>query len=272
MRPLAHHNLTFNNVTTQNKSNALCRTLCSVFISMSCICYSHFANAEPTQNLAALWQAQNEAATQTELQSTLPTVEQSHLAEQLKVGDLVFIRVLAKPFLEVAAATHSWTNHVGIVTKADKINPTISESTFPFSRKTTLTKFVARSDNGRVAITGLNTPLTPEQEALIEQAAQQRNGIFYDTGFNLHSKRQFCSRFAHEVLEQATGVQVGKIETFKDMFDQGLANDAQINLGFWKKWYLGNIPWQRETITPASMLNSSATIQVFDGEVVKNKG
>ena len=38
------------------------------------------------------------------------------LAPALNVGDVVFIRVAARPFREVAAATDSWTNHVGIVT------------------------------------------------------------------------------------------------------------------------------------------------------------
>jgi hypothetical protein len=39
----------------------------------------------------------------------------------MKVGDLVFIRVGVRPFLEVADATDSWTNHVGIaVATADR--------------------------------------------------------------------------------------------------------------------------------------------------------
>jgi hypothetical protein len=38
----------------------------------------------------------------------------------LQVGDLVFIRVPHKPFREVAAATGSWTNHVGIVVDTDR--------------------------------------------------------------------------------------------------------------------------------------------------------
>jgi len=63
------------------------------------------------------------------------------LAPRLAVGDVVFIRVTARPFREVADATGSWTNHVG---------------------------------------------------------------VFYDTGFNLHSRRQFCSRFVREVLARHT--------------------------------------------------------------------
>src|SRR4051812_34362215 len=64
------------------------------------------------------------------------------LAGKLQVGDLVFIRVSARPFREVAAATNSWANHVGVVSElADGSDnaggPMIAESTFPFSHTTT---------------------------------------------------------------------------------------------------------------------------------------
>jgi len=37
---------------------------------------------------------------------------------------------------------------------------------------------------------------------------------FPHTGFDLHSPGQFCSRFVREVLLEATGVEVGEVETF----------------------------------------------------------
>ena len=51
----------------------------------------------------------------------------------------------------------------------------------------------------------------------MRRAARQRLGRFYDTGFNLWSQRQFCSRFVREVLQEATAQSVGDIETFADL-------------------------------------------------------
>ncbi|SFN39177.1 Permuted papain-like amidase enzyme, YaeF/YiiX, C92 family [Formivibrio citricus] len=189
-------------------------------------------------------------------QSTLEDI-----AEQLQVGDVVFTRIKVRPFLKVAAATGSWTNHVGIVTDISGSEPQISESTFPLSRTTPLSKFVARSESGRVAVARLKTEISPEQQTGIRQAAKKRSGILYDTGFNLHSSRQFCSRFVREVLAESTGVHVGKVENFATL----LAQRPDTDLGFWKLWYFGRIPWQRETVTPASILNSPALQIVFDG-------
>lgn len=203
-----------------------------------------------------------DAATAREAQRPPAPSSASQLAPQLRVGDLVFIRVPAKPFREVATATGSWTNHVGIVTDVDGEQPQISESALPFSRRTTLKSFMARSENGRLAVMRMQTPLSPGQQQAVATAAAQRMGVLYDTGFDLHSrKRQFCSRFVREVLQQATGTQVGDVQTFAGM----LAQHPGADLGFWKLWYFGRIPWQRETVTPASVLRSPALRVVFDG-------
>ena len=193
----------------------------------------------------------------------LPAVSTPALAQQLQVGDLVFIRVSALPFRKVAETTNSWTNHAGIVVATDGAEPVIAESTFPVSKRGGLAPFLARSEGGRVGVSRLNTPLTAEQQRSLVQAADTRMGILYDTGFDLHSRRQFCSRFVHEVLREASGVAVGETESFAAL----LARNPDADQAFWKYWYFGQIPWKRETVTPASVMNSPQLHAVFDGFV-----
>lgn len=183
------------------------------------------------------------------------------LASNMKVGDVVFIRVGAKPFREVADATNSWTNHVGVVVDTSGPEPVIGESKFPLSRRTPISRFVARSEGGRVSVARLVTEPTPEQRVQVAASADRRAGILYDTGFNLHSRRQFCSRYVREVLIEATGQSIGEVETFSHL----LASRPNANVGFWKAWYFGAIPWDRETVTPASLLRSPALRTLFDG-------
>jgi hypothetical protein len=185
----------------------------------------------------------------------------SELARQMQVGDIVFIRIPFYLFTRVAEDTGSWTNHVGIVTEADGENVIISESTFPFSGSTPLPNFIARSERGRIAVTRLKKPLSEEAQQAMIAATGKRNGLFYDSGFNLHSKRQFCSRYVHESLKEATGIEVGEITTLHAL----LQENPQAKLTFWKIWYFGAIPWQRQTITPASMLESPLLYSVYDG-------
>lgn len=186
------------------------------------------------------------------------------LGRQLAVGDTVFIHVSALPFKKIASATESWTNHVGIVVDVSGAEPEIAESTFPISKTTPLSRFVARSEGGRVAVSRLNDPLTSEQQAAVRRSAQKRLGVFYDTGFDLDSRRQFCSRFVREVLSEATGIEVGEVEDLSTL----LARNPKAELGFWRVWYFGKIPWQRKTVTPASLLQSAAFFTVFDGHAI----
>jgi hypothetical protein len=177
----------------------------------------------------------------------------------LCIGDLVFIRVNARPFLEVASATCSWTNHVGIVVGVGADDLLIAESTFPLSRVTTLSRFLSRSQ-GRFVVARLKQPLERSQQRRLIAAAFQRIGVFYDTGFNLDSRRQFCSRFVREVVFEATGVSPGDVETFETL----LRRNPHHPLGFWRCWYFGRIPWQRRTVTPASLLASPYLRVIWD--------
>ena len=223
------------------------------FITASCVAAA--AAAVPDTRVTA-----RDADVATPIASATTTL--ASLAATLKVGDVVFIRVPAKPFREVAAATGSWTNHVGVVVSVANGEVLIGESKFPRSRLTALADFVARSEGQRIAVTRLVDGLTDEQRATVLAAASKRVGVFYDTGFDLHAKsRQFCSRYVREVLFEASGQQVGEVQTFAKL----LARRPDTQLGFWKRWYFGSIPWQRETVTPASVLHTPGLQAVFDG-------
>lgn len=213
--------------------------------------------------LACLGMALASAAAIATGQPDLGHESMKQLNASLKVGDVVFIRVSPLPFRKVSEATGSWVNHVGIVIDVSGREPLVAESTFPFSRTTAISRFIARSENGRVAIERLDRPLTTQESRAIKEAARKRLGIFYDTGFNLNSPRQFCSRFVHEVFLEATGTQVGQVETFKTL----LGRNPHADLAFWRLWYFENIPWDRKTVTPASVLSSPNLNPVFDGFV-----
>jgi hypothetical protein len=185
----------------------------------------------------------------------------ARVAALLEVGDLVFIRVRARPFLEVSAATACWSNHVGIVVDISGAQPLIAESTFPVSRYTSWRRFVGRSEAARFAVCRLEGGNLTRWHAGIRSAAARRIGVLYDTGFNLHSSRQFCSRFVREVLDESTGVQIGRVQTFNELY----ADQPRARLRFWKLWFFGRIPWARETVTPASLLASARVKVVAEG-------
>ena len=199
--------------------------------------------------------------------STYPARMRRELEDTLRAGDIVFTRIRGAPFRQIADATGTWTNHVGIVVGFDGAGAVIAESRVPLSRVTKFSSFVRRSAHGRVAVLRLHRPLSDEEIRRLQRATECRLRRLYDTGFNLRSRRQFCSRFVHEVLEESTGVVIGEVTTFRDLLERNPAADLRL----WKAWFFGRIPWERATVTPGSLYGSPSLKVVFDGTLYQTR-
>ena len=184
--------------------------------------------------------------------------------QQFEVGDLVFVEVPYKVFQYVSEASLCWSNHVGMIIGHDGQDYIIAESTIPLSRQTRLTAFVQRSRAQRYEIRRLQEGLSDNQKfALISWVFGKLN-IPYHTGFKLNSRRQFCSKFVYELYRDAISIELGKIETFSEL----LQTNPQANLTFWRVWFFGNIPWQRKTVTPASLYYCPKLVTVYHEETM----
>lgn len=184
----------------------------------------------------------------------------AEVTHAVKVGDVVFTREPYYLLRKVADASGGWTNHVGIVIDTSGAEPLVAESKVPRSVITPLGRFVSRSEAGYVAIRRPVQALSNEEENRLASAAHARMGRWYDLGFNLHSSRQFCSKLVYESLLAATGESIGEVTRF----DALLKQQPDVPLAFWRVWYLGQIPWTRETVTPASQYTSPALTTVYD--------
>ncbi len=191
----------------------------------------------------------------------IPVLSLRELEGTLRPGDIVFTRIQHAPFRQIADVTRTWTNHVGIVVGFNRFGAIIAESRVPLSCRSRFANFVRRSESGRVAVLRLPRPLSEEEIQRLQRAARRRLGRLYDTGFNLRSRRQFCSRFVCEVLQESTGLRVGETTTFRDLLERNPETDLRL----WRAWYFGRIPWERTTVTPASLYTSPSLKVVFDG-------
>jgi len=182
------------------------------------------------------------------------------LTPQLQDGDLIFIRISNPIFRRVSETTDSWETHVGILFSGTNGTWQVAESTFPFSRFSSLDRFIARSEHGRFCVLRHQGGLTPEEKLDLRLSAGLRMGIRYDLGFNFDSPRLYCSKFVYQVYQEATGYEVGRLQTFRQL----LADNPRAPLGFWRVWYFGFIPWDRRCVTTTSELKSPELIPVFD--------
>ncbi len=166
----------------------------------------------------------------------------------VRAGDLVFTRIDNFLYRRVAAASGCWFNHVGVVVDATPGAERVAESTVPWVKITPLPQFIAKSAGGSYAVRRLPRDLSEEDQAQIWVAAWRRLGRLYHLGFDLDSRRQFCSKFVHEVYLEALDIRLGRTETFQEL----ISARPETSTRFWRLWFFGFIPWERRTITPAS--------------------
>lgn len=175
-------------------------------------------------------------------------------------GDLVFLDIPNFIFRNVARGSDSWTSHVGIVFRRPNGEWVVAESTIPRSKETPLCQYLKKSSAYKFEIKRLTDGLTQEQVERLRAEAQQLLHRFYGLGFDYDSKRLFCSKFAYLVY-RSIDVEIGEIQSLRQVWEK---NNAA-SLGFWRAWFLGNIPWERRTITPASQLNDPKLTTVLKG-------
>lgn len=187
---------------------------------------------------------------------------EQQISATLQEGDILFISIDAFLYKQVAKGTGSWCSHVGFAIKEDN-RWLVVESKVPFVSKTPLRKFLSRTCNGEVMVRRLKQPLSSSEIGQLKQSAEQLSAslptTLYHLGFDFDSKRQFCSKFVHLVYQDALGIRLGKAQTLEQL----LRENPQASVRFWRCWFLGFIPWKRQTLTPASQINDPQLNTVF---------
>ena len=173
-------------------------------------------------------------------------------SERLSEGDLVFIRSGSYLYGQVAHLTRTWTSHVGVLFKDQIDQWVVAESRIPRVVYTPLSSFLMRSARGLFAIERMRDGISEEGALELKRAADRRMGMKYSLGFDFDSQGEFCSKFAYEIYREVLGVEIGRVETFREVVEK--SEDAR--LWFWRCFFFGSIPWNRRTVTPASILES----------------
>ncbi|MDO6592261.1 YiiX/YebB-like N1pC/P60 family cysteine hydrolase [Neptuniibacter sp. 1_MG-2023] len=183
---------------------------------------------------------------------------EKEITNKVKEGDIIFISIDSFLYRQVAKGTGSWTSHVGFIVQENN-QWYVLESAVPKVTRCPLRKFLSRTTNNEVSVMRVKEGLNQEQIDKLKYAAEEKMGIYYHLGFKYDSKRQFCSKFVHHIFKEALGIEIGKVQTLEAL----LQENPQASVNFWRCWYLGFVPWQRKTITPASQLNDPQLKTVF---------
>lgn len=196
-----------------------------------------------------------------------PTLDCEMLEKIAEPGDLVFLHIDTFLFKKLADLQDSWATHVGIVVEDFHGKKVVAESHIPKSSMGPICDYVKRSANYRVAIRRPLKTLSPGERFLLTYESERRMGIWYDLGFDYDdTDSQYCSKFVYQVMESAANRPSGKLQTFEELKNEAASAGKDIGdlLKFWSKWFGGEIPWKRVTVTPASQYKDPSYRTVYE--------
>ncbi|KVH29984.1 YiiX/YebB-like N1pC/P60 family cysteine hydrolase [Burkholderia cepacia] len=131
---------------------------------------------------------------------TMPLATIRTLAASAHVGDLVFIRLPASAPRDAAGTAGTWANRFGIVVDTSGDEPVIAESGFAWTKLTPLSRFVARTDGGRIALARRVAAPTADAQRRVQATAERRIDALLGNRFNLRTRRGFCADYMSDVL------------------------------------------------------------------------
>jgi hypothetical protein len=182
----------------------------------------------------------------------------TQLAPKLRNGDLIFQTSQSAQSKAIQLATHSPYSHCGILFQRNG-EWRVFEAVQPVS-ETPLATWAARGLNGKFVVKRLRdaeTVLTPAALQRLQAAAEQYRGKNYDLYFGWSDDRIYCSELLWKMYQQATGREIGKLQTLRE-FDLGhSAVRAKLQERYGK-----HIPLDEKVISPVRIFESKELVTV----------
>ncbi|WP_022823925.1 YiiX family permuted papain-like enzyme [Hymenobacter norwichensis] len=200
------------------------------------------------ERIAQVQQEQDERATMA-LDSIRP---------KLHNGDLIFQTSTSTQSRAIQLATHSPYSHCGILFRRGT-EWRVFEAVQPVS-ETSLAAWVARGKGGQFVVKRLHdaeTVLTPATLQRLRAAGEQYRGKSYDLYFGWSDDRIYCSELLWKMYQQATGREIGQLETLRQFDLSHPAVQAKL-----KERYGNQIPLNERAISPVRMFESPELVTV----------
>ena len=177
-----------------------------------------------------------------------------------KDGDLVFQNAQSSQSEALRVATNSPYTHMGVVFNEEG-KQLVYEAVGPV-KYTPLEKWIKQGLNGHFVVKRLKDReqiLTEESVEKLKEAGEMYKGRPYDFHFAWSDDRIYCSELAWKMYKTALGIEIGKLQKFRDF---GLSNPIVAEII--EERFPEGIPVDEIVISPASMFASNLLETVYE--------
>ncbi|WP_160717099.1 YiiX family permuted papain-like enzyme [Chitinophaga solisilvae] len=180
------------------------------------------------------------------------------LRESLHEGDIIFQESVSDFSTAIQLATHSRYSHCGLLFKKEG-QWYVYEAIEPVGAAP-LQEWIARGRKQHYVVKrlkGADSLLTPPVLEKLLSAGKQYAGRHYDFYFGWSDERIYCSELVWKMYKEATGLELGTLQQFRDFDLTHPAVKKQM-----KSIYGNHIPLEEKIISPVSMFNSPLLVKV----------
>lgn len=177
---------------------------------------------------------------------------------KLRNGDLIFQTSTSAQSRAIQLATHSPYSHCGILFRRGN-QWRVFEAVQPIG-ETSLSAWVVRGKGSQFVVKRLHdaeTVLTPAVVQRLRAAGEQYRGKSYDLYFGWSDERIYCSELLWKMYHQATGREIGQLQTLREFDLSHPAVQAKL-----KERYGNRIPLNEKVISPVQMFESPELVTV----------
>lgn len=172
--------------------------------------------------------------------------------QKLQIGDIIFQTSNSSQSQAIQAATHSKYSHLGMIyTENGKY--LVFEAVQPV-KLTPLKDWIKRGQDGHYVVKRLKNAgevLNKETLAKMKKIGLEYMGKNYDPYFEWSDQRIYCSELVWKIYKRALGVEIGKLQMFKEFDLSSPIVKAKL-----KERYGTDIPLRELVISPDQMFRS----------------
>ncbi|MFL5762465.1 MAG: YiiX family permuted papain-like enzyme [Bacteroidia bacterium] len=164
-------------------------------------------------------------------------------------GDIVFQSSEGSQSIAVKLATYSQYSHCGIVFSKGK-EFYVYEAVGPVLY-TPFKEWINHGTGGKYIVKRLKnaeTVLTPDVISKMKKAGEKYKGAGYDLYFGWSDELIYCSELVWKIYKNGAGIEVGKLQTLKDLDLTSAPVKAKLN-----ERYGSKIPYEEKMISPQSI-------------------
>ena len=178
-------------------------------------------------------------------------------------GDVVFQSLGSSPLIDmIEGCTKSGYSHCGIVLQKDG-KWQVVEAIGPV-REIPLDRWIHNGTKDGFAAYRLKSAYAPKADAFVN-AAHTFLGKPYDIRYRMDDEKIYCSELVFKAFRKATGEDLGRLMKLKEL-------DWKPYEPLIKQLENGEVPLEREIITPVAVARAKQLERVYSRDIVESTG